>query len=48
MSAFTEGLDAFHNGQPLGDNPYDAFDETENFDEWLSGWQAGEECEEEI
>lgn len=47
MSLFTDGLDAYNNGQPSTDNPYDLNTDMDAYEEWYAGWLAGEDCEEE-
>lgn len=37
-SVFDEGIDAFHDGKDVSENPYEAG--TEEFSEWRLGWRT--------
>ena len=43
---FELGQQAFHDGKALTDNPNPM--DGDEFDEWFNGWQAADECADEL
>lgn len=46
MSAFEEGMAAYNDGVNPDNNPYPPHQREHS--EWIAGWEAAAECEEEI